>query len=149
RGDRAGPQSDPAGVDARVAVDGEDAFDTVQDAGFDGVGGAAGQDLLGGLEEQAYGAGQPALAGELRQDQSGAEDDGGVDVVAAGVGAAGDRGGVRHGLGVGDGEGVDVGAERQQPGAFRGGAFRGGADVADEAGAGGQYLRAQTGPLEA
>lgn len=117
----------------------------MQGAGFDRVGGAAGQYLLGGLEEQPYGARQGAGAGQLGQHQTGAEDDDGVHVMAAGVGAAGDRGGVVDGLGVRDGQRVDVRAQCQQ-GAVGGG--RDGpsvgrgvpcADVTDQAGAGGQY----------
>ena len=90
-GDRALAQTDPARVDPGVAVHGDDPADAVQRAVLDGVGGAAGQHLLGGLEDQPHRARQQALAVQLGQDQPGAEDDGGVHVVAAGVRAVGRR----------------------------------------------------------
>ena len=75
RGDRAGPQPDPADVDPRVAVHGEDPAHAVQDPGLDGVERAAGQDLLGGLEQQPHRARQQPLPVELGQHQPGAEHD--------------------------------------------------------------------------
>ena len=52
---------------------------------------AAGHDLLGGLEEQADAPGQQAARGDLGEGEAGADEAGGVDVVAAGVGDAGVR----------------------------------------------------------
>ncbi len=85
-----------------------------------------------------------------REDEAGAEDDGGVHVVPAGVGAVGHLGAVGAvGLAVRDGQGVDVGpqGEHARPAGplSRLGA---GADVADEPGADGQHTRCQTGPLQ-
>lgn len=92
----------------------DDPAHTVQDTGFDGVGGSAGQHLLGGLEQQPHGAGQQALPVEVGEDQARAEDDRGVHVVAAGVGAVGEGRAVRDvGLGVRNGQGVDVCAQGQ------------------------------------
>lgn len=143
-GDGAHPEADLPGVDPGVAVDGDDPADALQDPGLDRVGGTAGQDLLGGLEDQPHGVRQEALAVELGEDQSGAEDGGGVDIVSAGVGAVGHGGAVGDGLDVGDGQRVEVAADRQH-----GQALGPGADVTDEPGAGRQDLRREAGRLQA
>lgn len=64
--------------------------------------GAAGLDLLGGLEDEAHPHGQLSLLVQPGEHEPRAEDRGGVDVVAAGVGharaagAEGQPGGLRH-----------------------------------------------------
>ncbi len=123
---------------------GDDPPHSVEHPARDGVGGAAGQDLLGGLEEEAYGPRELALLVQPGQHEAGAEDDGGVHVVAAGVGAVGRGGAVRAvTLRVRDGQGVDVGAQREH--GYGGVA---GADVTDEAGADGEDARFETGGLQ-
>lgn len=127
---------------------GDDRADPLQRPALDDVGGAAGQHLLGGLEDQPDGAGQPALLVQVGEDQAGAEDGGGVHVVAAGVGAVGHGRAVRAlGLGVRDGQAVDVGPQGEHAGtsvpllALY-------ADVTDESGSDGEYARFEAGPLE-
>ncbi|GAA3129930.1 hypothetical protein GCM10017687_51570 [Streptomyces echinatus] len=126
---------------------GEDPVDALEHAVRDGVQGTAGQHLLGGLEEQPHRAGQQALGVQVGEDQSGAEDDGGVHVVAAGVGP------VRHGrpvgafgLGVRDGQGVDVGAQREQR--FGRPLALGEPDVAHESGSGAEDAGLEPGLLQ-
>ena len=90
----------------------EDLHHVVQAAGLDDLQRAAGQDLLGRLEDQPDPAGQLAEVGELGQQHADAEQDRGVHVVAAGVADALHRRAVRHVLGVVQRQGVDVGAQR-------------------------------------
>ncbi len=127
------------GVHLRVAVHGEDAADAVQHVAVDGVRRTAGQHLLGRLEDQPDRAGQQVTAGQLGQHQAGAENDGGVHVVPAGVRAVGDRRAVGDGLGVRNGQRVDVGAQRERVT----GAAHLAADVADQSGAGGEHPRGE------
>jgi hypothetical protein len=68
--------------------------------------------LLGGLEEQDVAAGQVGRA--RRQHLGGAEQGGGVSVVAAGVHHPGDAGAEGEARLLLDGEGVDVGAEQHR-----------------------------------
>ncbi len=85
------PETDPADVDARVAVEREDPVDAVEHVVGDHVHRTAGHDLLGGLEDQAYAARQLPLLVHLGERESGADQGGRVDVVSAGVGDAGVR----------------------------------------------------------
>ncbi len=66
-----------------------DLGDAVEHARRDQVDRAAGHDLLGGLEDQPHGPGQPALAVHLGEHETGAERDGGVHVVAERLAEAG------------------------------------------------------------
>lgn len=78
------------------------------------------------------------------QHETGAEHHGGVDVVAAGVGAVGHGGAVRAlTLRVRDGQGVDVGAQREH--GYGGVA---GSDVTDEPGAHGEDPGFETGQFQ-
>ena len=123
----------------RVAVQREDLRHVVQAAGLDDLQRAAGQDLLGRLEDQPDPAVQLAAVGELGQQHADAEQDRGVHVVAAGVADALHGGAVRHVLGVVQRQGVDVGAQRDDR------AVGPAVDVADHAVALGQQPRAQPG----
>ena len=116
RGDRADLERDLAGVGPRVAVQRVDLAQVLQHAAVDGVHRTAGAGLLGGLEDQPYAAGQQVLVTQPGQHQSDAEHDRGVHVVPAGVADAGHRRGVVDGLGVWDGQRVDVGAQADQSG---------------------------------
>lgn len=135
-------------VDARVAVHGEDPADALERAVGDDVGSAAGQHLLGGLEDQPDRTGQQALAVQFGEHQAGAEHHGGVDVVTAGVGAVGHGGPVgAAGLHVGDGQRVDVGAQGEHGGVGAGLLVR--PDVTDHPGPAGEYAGAQAHALQA
>ncbi len=136
-GDRADPQADRAGVDARVAVQGEDLLDPVEPARRHHRECAAGHRLLSGLEDQSHAPGQRAGC-ELGR---GAQQDRGVRIVPAPVAAALDRRAVRHVLLIGDRQCVDVGAQRDKRAIAR-------PQVADRAGAGGQHLRLEPDPFE-
>ena len=109
-----GPSRTPdlAEVEGRVAVEAEDLVDLVEGAELDQRGRAAGHDLLGGLEQQAYAAGQLAAAVHLGQGEAGADQAGRVHVVPARVRDAG--AGADPGVGgqVVDRERVEVGAQR-------------------------------------
>ena len=79
-------QTDLTDVQARVAVQGEDRVDALHGPVGDGVVGAAGDDLLGCLEDRPHG--DPALAQFVLvggQGEHGTEQRRRVDVVAAGV----------------------------------------------------------------
>ena len=125
-GDRALADADLAEVEGRVAVQAEDLLDLVERVELDQRRRAAGHDLLGGLEQQPHAAGQLAAAVHLGQREAGADEAGGVHVVAAGVRDAG--AGADPGVGgqVLDGQRVEVGPQRH-PGTRV-------ADVDDEAG---------------
>src|SRR5690606_27397327 len=115
------------GGELRVAVQGEDRGHVGERAVFDHGGGAGGELLLRGLEDQPEAAGQVAAGREFGEDVSEADEDRGVRVVAAGVADAVDGGAVGDVLGVLDGQGVHVGADGDDPVAFT--------DVAGQAGA--------------
>ena len=121
-------QADVADVERRVAVEHEDPVDLVEGAAPISVEGAAGHDLLGGLEEEP----DPAAARRPRawvsaSAEAGADQAGGVHVVAAGVGDAGVV--LAHGSagGVVDRQRVEVGTQRHDRPAV--------AEVGDQAGA--------------
>ena len=116
-GERALAQADAADVEARVAVQAEDVGDALERTGGDQVQRTTGHDLLGGLEQQPHASGQQAAGGDLRQREPGADEPGGVDVVAAGVRDAGDGAPPRVGDQVVDRQRVEVGAQRDQPAA--------------------------------
>ena len=139
-GDGPDPDAEPADLQLGVAVEGVDGADPFQHPVGDDVDGAAGQALLGRLEDQPHPAGQ--AVGELGQGQAGAEQDGGVHVVAAGVADPRHRGAVGHVLLVLQGQRVQVGPQgHRRPVA--------GADVADQPGAGGQQAGPQAHGLQA
>ena len=131
-GDGPDARADLADVDLGVAVQRVDLLDAVEDALVDRRLGAAGLDLLGGLEDAAHPDRQLAGVVERLERQRGAVQGGGVDVVAAGVrdavalGGEGQPGRLRHG------QGVEVGAQADAAPAPL---ARVGADVDDEAGA--------------
>ena len=127
-GERAGPQAHLADVDARVAVQGEDPLHVLEHPEAHQVQGAPGHDLLGRLEEQPDPAGQQPAGMGLGQGEPGPDQRGGVHVVAAGVGDAGSGAGPRVGRGVLDGQGVEVGAQRDDTVAL--------ADLGDQPGLG-------------
>lgn len=122
-GQRPRPDAHPSHVELGIRVHPVDDPDVVERAVGDDRHGAAGHGLLGRLEHQADAA-DPVLG----QRQSGAQHDGGVQVVAAAVRDPGHRGPVRRRRGVVHGEGVDVAAQGD-PGATRR------TQVADQAGA--------------
>ena len=125
-GDRALAQADPADVQGRVAVQAEDPLDTVERAQLDQRQRAAGHHLLGGLEEQPDPAGQQPGVVDAAERDRGADQGGGVHVVAAGVGDALDGAGPRVRGEVGHRQRVEVGAQRDdRPGV---------ADLGDQAG---------------
>jgi hypothetical protein len=143
-GDGTLPQTDLPGVHLGIAVHGEDLPDTLQHPALDDVGGTSGKDLLGGLEEQPDGPGQLPAPVELGQHEPGAEHDGRVHVVSAGVRPVGHLGPIRAlTLRVRDGQAVDVGAQGEH-----------GAlavplpDVADEPGSDGEHARREAGLLQ-
>lgn len=144
RGDRTGLEPDPPGVDPRVAVHGEDLADALQHPALDGVGGTAGQHLLGGLEEQPHGPRQQSPLLEVGEDEPRTQHHGRVNVVSARVCPVGHGRPVRAlGLHVRDGQAVDVGAQGEHgplavplP------------DVTDEAGPDGEHARLQPGLLQ-
>ncbi len=141
-------ETDLPRVHPGVAVHRDDRADPFQRPALDGVGGAAGQHLLGGLEDQPDGARQQALLVQFREDEAGAEDHGGVHVVAAGVRPVGHGRAVRAlGLGVGDGQAVDVGPQGEHAGPSVPLLARH-ADVTDEPGSDVEYARLEAGPLE-
>ena len=129
-GDGADAQADLAGVEAGVAVQREDAVDPDEAVLGHDVLGAAGHELLGGLEDEA-GAdarGDEPVLDRLERERR-ADERGRVHVVPAGVAdAVGLRREVEAGL-LADRQGVDVGAQRD---AVRG---LGRAEVGDEPGA--------------
>lgn len=138
-------QSDAPRVDLRVAMHADDPPDAFEHARLDRVRGAAGQYLLRGLEDQPDTPGQQALGVQVGEDETGAEHDRRVDVVAAGVGAVGHGRAVRAvTLRVRDGQRVDVGAQRQH-GAY---VVRV-PDVTDESRADGENPRLQARLLQA
>ena len=110
-GDRTLADPDLAEVEGRVAVEAEDLVDLVEGAELDERGRATRHDLLGGLEQQAYAAGQLAAAVHLGQGEAGADQAGRVHVVPARVRDAG--AGADPGVGgqVVDRERVEVGAQ--------------------------------------
>ncbi len=134
-----GPGHDEAGAVADLA-DGEhggdmeagDGGDLVQDAKLDHEFGAAhragGQTFFGGLQDKAETAGE--LFPEPGEQFSGAQGDGQVKIVAAGVHDAGVLGGPGFVRRFGDGQGVHIGP----PG--KGGAGLGADEVGDDAVAG-------------
>ena len=133
RGQRALAQPDLADVEAGVAVHGEHGIHAVERPRGDGLVRAAGDDLLGGLEDAAHGQAAldqrrlALLEGEQRAEQA---DD--VHVVTAGVAdARGARGAVEAGA-LAHGQGVHVGAQRHPVLGVRR------ADVGEQAGAGQQ-----------
>ncbi|GAA3129496.1 hypothetical protein GCM10020001_059070 [Nonomuraea salmonea] len=136
-GDGAGPEAELADVDARVAVEAEDAVDAADAAVGHDLERAAGQ-LFGGLEDQAYAAGQRPGGGLLGQEERGAEQDRGVHVVAAGVAGARHGRAVGHVLLVLQRQRVDVGAQGD-------GRAVAAADVADQPGTLGQHRGAEAG----
>ena len=129
-GQRTFAQPDLADLEPRVAVQPVDPLDAVHRAGGDHVQRAAGHDLLGGLEDQPHAARQLRRA---RQRPRRAQQDRGVRVVPAHVRGAFGLGGVREAGGLGQRQGVHVGAQ--------GDAAVPAADVADDAGARGQHPR--------
>jgi hypothetical protein len=84
-GDRPGAHADLAGAQLRFGVHGEDVAHALQRASADHVGGAAVQDLLGGLEDAAHPLLQPVLPVVLGERAGQPQDHRGVDVVPAGV----------------------------------------------------------------
>ena len=84
-GERADPQADLADVDGGVAVQAVDVPDAVEGAGGDHLERTAGHHLLGGLEQQPDPAGERGLPRGRGQREPGADQGGGVHVVAAGV----------------------------------------------------------------
>ncbi|RPK92834.1 hypothetical protein EES46_07905 [Streptomyces sp. ADI98-10] len=114
RGDGPDPQPDPPDVHLRVAVHADDPPDAFQHPGRDRVDRTAGEDLLGGLEDQPHGVGQQPLPVEPGEHESRPEHGGGVHVVPAGVRPVGHGGPVGHArLGVRDRQRVDVRPQRQ------------------------------------
>jgi hypothetical protein len=111
--DRPAPDAYLSHVQTRVTVQREDAVHAGDAARGQHVERAA-RDLLGRLEDQPDPAGQCPGLGHPGQEQAGAQQDGRVHVVPAGV--AGVRHGrpVRHGLLVRDGQRVQVRAQRHQ-----------------------------------
>ncbi|GAB3946089.1 hypothetical protein GCM10027614_39000 [Micromonospora vulcania] len=120
----------------------EDLHHVLQAASLDDLQRAAGQDLLGRLEDEPDPAVQLAEVGELGQQHADAEQDRGVHVVAAGVADALHRGPVGHVLGVVERQRVDVGAQRHDR------AVGTAVDVADHAVALGQQPWVQPGQRE-
>jgi hypothetical protein len=116
-------------------VQGGDEADPLEQPGPDHLQGAAGGELLGRLEDQPYGAAQVQTG--LGEGEAGAGEHGGVHVVTAGVADPSHPGPVGDVLDVGDGQGVDVGAQGHDRAA--------GADVTDQPGAGVQDARGQAG----
>ena len=111
-GQRALAQPDLADVEAGVAVHREHGIDAVEGTGRDGVVGAAGHDLLGGLEDAAHRDApldQRRLAGLQREQRP--DERGDVHVVAAGVADAGGAGGEVEAGALAHGQGVHVGAQ--------------------------------------
>jgi hypothetical protein len=139
-GDRPDPHADLADVDLGVAVEREDGGDVLDLEGVDDVNGAAGDLLLGRLEDQPHAAAQPVAV--LGQRQPGPEQDGGVQIVPAGVADPWHGRAVGNVLLVLEREGVDVGAQRD-------GRAVAVAHVADQPRAGGQQARAQADRFEA
>jgi hypothetical protein len=122
-GDGADPDAQPADLQLGVAVEGVDDADPLEHPVADDLDGAARQDLLGRLEDQPDPAGEPV--GVLGEGEPGAEQHGGVHVVAAGMADPRDRRPVGDVLLVLQRQGVDVGPQRDdRPVAV--------ADVADE-----------------
>ncbi len=140
RRDAAGAQAELADLQARVAVEREHPVEPADATGRHDLQRAL-DDLLGRLEDQPDPARQQPGRRLAGQEDAGARQDRGVHVVAAGVAATWLERPVGHVLLVGHGEGVHVGAQ-----ADRGAAA--GTDVAEDAGAAGQDLGFQTGPLQ-
>ena len=111
RGDRAGAHAELARVEAGITVQGEDPADRGDPARREHVERAAGR-LLGGLEDKPDPPGQQARGGLLGQEQAGAEQHGGVHVVAAGMADVRHSGTVGHILVVHHRQGVKVGPKR-------------------------------------
>ena len=123
--DGAGVDHDGAGVEAGPVVVAEDALhgEAFEQAVLQhGLGAAAA--FFGGLEDKLDGA---SPGGVLHEQCRGAEQAGGVAVMAAGVHDAGGGGGVGEAGGLGDGQRVHVGAEADA--AVRGAAGDGGNDA--------------------
>ena len=114
--------ADSSGLEPRIDVEPEDRLDArlVERAFLDHHLGAA-HGLLRRLEEELDGAGE--VAAPLGEEARGAEQDRGVDVVAAGVHLARHLRAVGHVLAVLERQRVDVGAQRDarsRPGALDG-----------------------------
>ena len=118
-GDRPLAHAHLAEVEGGVAVEAEDPLDVVEGAQLEQGRRPAGHDLLGGLEQQPDAAGQLPSAVHLGEREPGADQAGGVHVVAAGVRDA--RPGADPGVGgqVVHGEGVEVGTQRDHAGRRR------------------------------
>src|SRR4051794_6934866 len=86
-------EPDGAAVDARIRMQTEDRGAAAHHPRLDGHQGTAGHDLLGGLEDQPYPAGQ--LVGHPLERQTGPQECRGVQVVAARVRDALDGAGPR------------------------------------------------------
>ena len=139
-GDGPDPDAEPAHLQLGVAVQGVDRADPFQHPVGDHVDRAAGQALLGRLEDQPDPAPQPV--GVLGQGEADPEQDGGVHVVAAGVADPGDGRAVGHVLLVVQGQRVQVGPEgHRRPVAV--------ADVADQPRPGRQQARPEADGLQA
>ena len=114
-----------------AVVEGEGEVGAVGGTGFDHGLGAALDGFLGGLEDEADAAVEAGR--EADEDLADAEEGRGMDVVAAGVHAAGDCAGEGQAGLFGDGQGVHVGADEE--GGTGGAAFDlGGNAVAADAG---------------
>ena len=132
----------PGGARGRLgpAVEPVDPFDRVrrdpciEDSVLDHPG-AASTALLRGLEEQDHGSIEPVLRGDPGQVPGGAQEDGGVAVVSAGMHAARDRRGPGGAGLLGDGKGVDVRPQGDRIAADRPG------DPPEDAGAAGEAGR--------
>lgn len=111
-GEGALAQTDDACGNGGKGVDAKDGGDVFHDAIFDHPPCALGG-FFGGLEEEAGGAGEGGVVGlgEFGEDHGGAEADGGVGIVAAGVHDAGAFGGEGEVCFFGDGQSVHVGAD--------------------------------------
>ncbi len=125
-------------------MQGEDPAHVGEAACGEDVEGAAGG-LLGGLEDEPDPAGQRARGGLFGQVQAGAEQDGGVHVVAARMTGVRDGGAVGDVLLVGHGQRVQVRAQRDHGLVGVGVLVVQRADVDGQAGALGQDHRAQAG----
>src|SRR5699024_113326 len=106
-GEGAHAGADFADVELRLAVHRVYLRPGQQRPVFDDVDRATGVYLFRGLEHQAHVVGQAAVGGEFGQCEAGAEDDGGVNIVPAGVGEP-VGGGELHARGFRHGQRVEV-----------------------------------------
>ena len=144
-GNRPDLEGDLADIGSRVAVQRVDLGQVVQHAALNRVEGSPRAGLLRRLEDQPDASGQQVKVPEPGQHDADSEQDRGVHVVPACVANSGVLGGVVDVLAVGDGQGVDVGAQSHQTGGVVEATRQ---HIAVGAGADGKHLRHQPGPLE-